>query len=491
MKPLRRLWTSARQARPARAGRGKTMPTGWLDMSYLYAFLGETTMAVMFVFYVVLARVLGPETYGVFAAAAALSGILGVFIQFGLPVLLTRDVAGDRRHGSASTGRFLLIQGINTLPVLAVLPLLARMLGFDRQGLIICLLMCLAELCRSAKMLWRAVMKGNGWFHTESVSVAIERITAVGCSLAVLLLTGNLVWVVATLVLVRICDNAGVGLFLASRVPLSGKCNGAGMAASYRRALPFAVHGILWILYYQVDMVMLKAMAPEAEAGYYGASFRVMEIFSALPRVVFYVAFTRFARCMAENPALLPRKVLEATRVLVVVVLPPLVLAGYTQPWLLRLMYGPAYLPSIILLAVLLPGLGVKMFSTLAEEYLLATGSEKKLPPLLLVVALTNIGANLCLIPRLGAMGAALATILSESVFCLLGMTIMLRGGAGGIGPRIINVLVPTVILGAAPTLLVVGLPLAWSLGIGLLAAVWLTRNLRRGRFLGRTQGSR
>ncbi len=454
------------------------------DFSYVYAFLGETTMAAMFLLYVLLARMLGPEDYGVFTAAVALAGIFGVLIQFGLPALLTRNVATNPQEGTRTAGCYLMIQILNTLPVLAALPFLAHILGFTREGTILCVVLIFAELFRSIKMLWRSVMKGNSWFRMESVSVAIERFATVLCALAVLALTRNLLWVVTALMLVRLVDNLGVGGFLAGKVRLGKKPCAHELRDAYRKALPFAVHGILWILYYQVDMVMLKAMAPEKEVGYYGAAYRVVEIFSALPRVVFYVAFTRFARCMADNPAFLPRKVLETCRILLFVMLPPLVIVGYTQPWLMRWMFGQAYLPSILLLAVILPSLGMKMFSTLSEEFLLASGSEKKLPPLLLAVALSNIGVNLLLIPSMGAMGAAIATTLSECIYCALGMTLMIRNGLGKTsGLRVVRVLFPAVFLGAVPAAVVAGLPLAWSAVIGILGLVWLYLAIRPRTF--------
>jgi O-antigen/teichoic acid export membrane protein len=190
-------------------------------------------------------------------------------------------------------------------------------------------------------------------------------------------------------------------------------------------------------------MIMLKAMGPELDVGYYGAAYRVMEIVSALPRVVFYVAFTRFAQCHAETPALLPKRVMEAVRVLMLLVLPALVVAGLVQPWGMGVLFGEAFAPSVLLLAVLLPGLGVKMFSTLSEEYLLATGREKTLPWLLGAVAL--------LIPQYGALGAALATVLSEVLFCLLGLRLAFRHGLGGLRGKLLGLLALSTVIACLP----------------------------------------
>ena len=428
------------------------------DFSYVYALLGESTLGLMFILYVVIARVVGPEKYGVFSAAVALGGILGVCIQFGLPVLLTRSVAADPRQGSRHTLRFLLIQGFNTIPILALLPLLTHWMGFSREGVVLCYLMIAAELCRSMKMSWRSIMKGNSWFRMESVSVFFERLFTVALAGIILLTTGNLVLTTAALVLARLIDNAGTGLYLGRRFPLAHSQQHEAWAQTYRRALPFALHGLLWVVYYQVDIIMLKALAPEAEVGFYGAAYRVMEIFAALPRVVFYVAFTQFAKCHAEDPAKMPVHIFKALRMLFLLILPCLIIAGFIQPYAMPILFGNAFLASVGLLAVLLPGLGIKMFSTLSEEYLLATEREKQLPALLLIVSASNVLINIALIPRFGAMGAAIATVASEAVFCCLGMLLLLRSPIRHTAVRIMLLILPCTAIAVAPSLHYAGL---------------------------------
>ena len=154
-----------------------------LDWSYLYAFLGEVTLALTFVFYIAIARVLGPEEYGIFAAAIALAAILSLFIQFGFPTLINREVAANPIEGPKSTMGFLLLEVLTSIPVLVVLLPLALLLGYQGDGLIICYLAVLSEVARAAKMTLRGTFKGMGWFRAESIAVAIERTaTALSCS---------------------------------------------------------------------------------------------------------------------------------------------------------------------------------------------------------------------------------------------------------------------------------------------------------------------
>ncbi len=441
-------------------GRLYSRAGGWLnkrDASYLYALLGEATLGLIFVFYALLARILGPEQNGVFTAAVSLGGILAVFIQFGLPPLLTREVAGDPDGAPRQALLFLAIQVANTVPVLAVLPFILAVLDFTRQGAVVGYIVIFAELFRSVKMLWRGVMRGRGWFNIEALSVALERLFVVLAAGAVLLLTRNLVAVVAALALARLADNIGVGAYLRRKIGTWSGLRRKDVSALYRRAYPFALHGLLWILYYQVDIIMLKAMAPVEEVGYYGAAFRVLEIFAALPRVIFYVAFTRFAAGHARDPGGLPRLAYRTVRMLLLFVLPALIIAGYAQPAMIRLIYGTAYLPAIILMAVLLPSLSVKLFSYFSEEFLLATGREKKVIPLMITVAVSNIAINLLLIPRYGALGAALATGITECIYTGLGLWTVTRHALPRAGRRFALLVGPSAALVAAPVLILAG----------------------------------
>lgn len=449
------------------------------DISYLFAFLGEATLALTFVLYVWIARAFGPELYGLFNSAAALAGILGVFVQFGLPIFLTRLVAGDPEKGPGAFGSFVLLQSCNLLITLLLVWAASPWLRNQGTDLFFVFVLLAAEFFRGVKMLLRSVLKGRSWFAAESGSVAGERLFVLLVSGATLLLTQDLSAVLVAFGAARLAEILLTGFLISRKVTLLHRPGAAELKEAYHKGLPFAVHGLLWILYYQVDMVMLQLMSEEVEVGYYGAAYRVLEMFSALPRVVFHVAFTRFAVCVARNPAELPRKALEAFRVLILLAVPALVVASSIQQPGMLLIYGGEYRPAILLMAILLPTLGIKLFSCLAEELLLASHHEKKLPGLLFWVALSNIALNFLLIPRVGAAGAAIATLLSEAVFCGIGLCLLFRHVIPAARKSLIRLLVPVIGLCATPSLCLLGLPLPAALAIGGLCLFLLVFLLR------------
>ncbi|HEY9864891.1 MAG TPA: oligosaccharide flippase family protein, partial [Candidatus Obscuribacterales bacterium] len=151
-----------------------------LDLSYLYVFLGEATLGLTFIFYILLARVLGPQEYGIFTSASALGAILALLIQFGLPVLLNREVSANAEVGAKLTSRFILLELLTSIPVFIILYPIAIFMGYNEGNtLIICYLVVFSEICRAIKMTLRGALKGMGWFRTETVFVALERAATV------------------------------------------------------------------------------------------------------------------------------------------------------------------------------------------------------------------------------------------------------------------------------------------------------------------------
>lgn len=457
---------------------------GRLDLSYLYAFLGEATLGLTFVFYILIARTLGPEQYGLFAAATALGGILAFFIQFGLPNLLVREVAAYPQQGPKSTVTFLLLEGLNSLPVLLLLFPLAYALDFKGSGIIVCYLVVLAEVCRSAKQTLRSVFRGLGQFRSETVAVALERFLVVLAAGAALLWSENLIWVVATLVCARLLDILGLLFYLSHRVQICSPLSLNQFKQTLQKAYPFALSGVLWVLYYQVDVLMLKVLATPEEAGLYSASYRLLEIFSALPRVIFYVSLTRFTRCYMKNPERLPQEIGRTTRLLLVVMLPVLLTAEFLQFRLVETIYGEEFFPAITSLSILLPSLGIKIFGNLVGSFLQATGREKHLPRLLLATVIVNVVANLILIPWLGATGAAAATLISEVMLAIAGLRLMSAMHYKRLGQRLSQVAALSLLTVAMPSLILNGLNPAVGIGIMLPSIAVMIASVQPARLL-------
>ena len=432
-----------------------------LDLSYVYSFLSEATLGLMFLLYIALARVLGPEQYGIFSAAAALGGILAHLIQFGFPTLLTREIAANPKEGVKSTGTFLLLELLNFLPVLLILFPLARFLGFNDNGsLLVCYLVILSELFRAFKLTLRSVLRGNYWFSVETATLGLERCFSVLIVGTILVLTQDLIWVVSAIALVRLVDITSLFFYLKDKIRLQLRLNPHLIINSLRTALPFAASTLLWVLYYQVDIVMIKMFLSADEAGLYGASYRLMEIFATLPKVIFSVGFIKVVKSYTNNPKSLPKEIYKSTSLLLIFVLPLLIIAGFIQPALLSIIYGEAFLSATTSLSILLPTVSVVMLGEVSNQVLVATGREKQVMLILFGTVIFNFASNIILIPYLGASGAAIATLFSELILAVLSLRILIQRGLKIVGRNLYLILFVSLLATMIPCFVLNGMSL-------------------------------
>lgn len=445
----------------------RTVNFSKFDFSYVFSFIGEATLALTFILYALIGRVVGPEQYGIFTSANALAGILAFFILFGFADLLSREVAANPEQGLKSTSTFLLIETLNCLLVLLCLWPIAKAFGFEGSDILVCYLVVIAAGGRCAKQTLRSAFRGLGQFRSESISVSIERLALFIAASAALFFTDSLLWVVGIMAVVRVIDTLYWFFYLKQKESLSSSVTISQVRWSFAMAYPFAISGVLWILYYQVDILMLKALAPDAQqVGFYGAAYSLIEIFSALPRVIFTVSFPRLTQCYAQTPRLLPQKIKQSALLLIVVVLPFVTAAGFAQTLLVKLTYGADYLPAISALSLLLPSLIMKMFASLGSYVFQATRKEKLLPFVLLSTVCLNVAVNALLIPQFGAVGAALATLLSEIAFAVVGLLLIARIGYRQIGILLLLVATMGLMVAAVPSMMIYGLNAAAALVI-------------------------
>lgn len=304
-----------------------------------------------------------------------------------------------------------------------------------------------------------------------------------GLAIAVLFLTRNLVAVLTTVVVVRIIVIGGILIFLKQQTTITSPINQQKIVDTFKSAYPFAIAGVLWILYYQVDVVMLKSLSTEQETGLYSASYRVLEMFSALPRVIFYVIFTRLAKYQVSDPEKLPEQLYKAVRLLMLLVIPSVVIAGFLQTYLMDFIYGPQFVLAVRSLSVLLPSLAVKVFGTLSQQFLQATGHESRVPKILTFTATANIAVNALLIPTFASLGAAIATLLSECVLAISGLRMLHRIGYTKASWTIITIAIASFVLATIPSLMLYGLS-PWFSAISIVPCLaWIGYRLRLKHF--------
>ena len=179
------------------------------------------------------------------------------------------------------------------------------------------------------------------------------------------------------------------------------------------KSWPLLLSGLAVTAYMRVDIVMLKEMVGNQEAGIYSAATSLSEVWYFLPVVIVASLSPIIIKSRDTNPDLyisrLRRLYFFMVWLAIGVALPLSILAS----WLVGILYGQQYMEAAPVLAVHLWA-GIAVFLGVASsQHLLAEKLQKISFYRTLIGLVCNIAMNLALIPKWGAMGAAIATVIS------------------------------------------------------------------------------
>ncbi|MDD2963624.1 MAG: polysaccharide biosynthesis C-terminal domain-containing protein [Bacteroidales bacterium] len=192
-----------------------------------------------------------------------------------------------------------------------------------------------------------------------------------------------------------------------------------------RLGVMYAFTFMLLQLNYKADVLLLQKLRPAAEVGFYSLGVSVSEQLWLIPFAMGMVLMSRTANeanreLSARRTALLVKGGLALSIVGSVVL-------WFAVPVLIPLVFGSDFVASVGVVQAIVPGIVVFVVFRLLESHLAGLGKPWLALWALVPSLVINLGLNLWLIPRYGALGAAWATNISYSAATLVYILIYIR----------------------------------------------------------------
>ncbi len=196
-----------------------------------------------------------------------------------------------------------------------------------------------------------------------------------------------------------------------------------------RDTLPFALAAAVGAVYFRLSILMVDQLSDPVQTGYFGASFRIVEVLVVVPQLAIGAAFPIFSRAASDDVDRLRyavQRTFEASLLLGTVVAIGL---GVGAQFVIDVVAGEEFAPAAVVLrwhAVAL----LAAFTGSVFGYALLAVRRHRAVLVMNAGALVVVGvAGVLLIPDHGARGAAVATALSEGALALLGAVALARSG--------------------------------------------------------------
>jgi O-antigen/teichoic acid export membrane protein len=216
--------------------------------------------------------------------------------------------------------------------------------------------------------------------------------------------------------------------------------------------LPYSAAVAASAVYFRVSILLVSALASGAQLGYFSASFRMLEVLTAVPVLLVGSAFPIFARAAHDDHERLGYALERVFEVALIVGAWVAVSIAVGAPLAIAIVGGPDFKAAEAVLAIQGVGLGAMFVSLVWANGLLGLGLYRTILTLSLSALALNAALVTALVSLDGARGAAIGTVLAETFLAVAQCLAVVRGRPA-LRPalRVLPKVALASVLGAAP----------------------------------------
>lgn len=383
---------------------------GWL-------ILGKVLQMVVNLVVVILsARYLGPGNYGLISYAGSYTAFFTAICNLGINSVIVKELIDAPDSSGQIIGTAIGLRAISS--VLSAAAIMGLSCVIDRGEPVTIGVVALY----SVGLVFHVFETFNYWYHAnlQSRKIVIGSLVAYTVTAAykiILLATGQSVLLFALATSVEyICVAIVMCSFYHKDGGLPLKFSWSYGKQLLSRSFHYILPGIMVAIYGQTDKVMLKHMIDDATIGYYATAVSLCSVWCFVLTAIIDSMNPSIMQANKANPAEFRR--LNVTLYAIVFWISVLVSLGFVLlgDYAIAILYGEAYLPAVQPLKVVTWYTAFAYLGVARNAWIVCSNKQRYLKYIYIPAALSNVVLNLMLIPRMGATGAALASLIAQIV---------------------------------------------------------------------------
>ncbi|WP_165522003.1 lipopolysaccharide biosynthesis protein [Micromonospora zingiberis] len=371
--------------------------------------------------YVLLAREMAIDTYGLFVGVTALVAVVSPFASAGAPSLIVQNYADSPSDWPRHLCRGLFLSTVFGSAATVLVTAAGLAIWGAHVGLVDLLCLAFADL-----VAWRLIEAVAASFHVRgrimlaALIPALLHVCRLAGAVALALSAGPVTlrgWATTSVV---------ISIVVCLPVVLGGLRGAAGQALGVRGSLRQARTGMLFAVglsaqsvYNDSDKVMLSRLGTPESAAIYAAAYRVVDLAYTPARTMGSVAYPGFFEAGRNGP----REALRMARGLVPRFLAfsvPVSLLLVAFAWMMPLVFGDDFEAAIPALQGLSALLVLKSLHYLAADALSGARMQGRRTICQIGIGVLNALLNLWLIPAYGWQGAIVSSLACDALLAVL-----------------------------------------------------------------------
>lgn len=360
------------------------------------------------------ARYLGPSNYGVISYVASVVAFALPIMQLGLSHTLVKEFVKSPEREGEILGTALFINILSSFFCMTgSISFIAIVNAGEKETIIVCVLYSLTLLFQATEMT-------QYWFQSKLLS-KYPSLASLGAYIVVaiykifLLVTQkNIIW----FALSNVLDYFLISIILMIIYRKLGNqkltINLSVGREMLSRSKYYIIPSLMVMIFQHTDRIMLKLMMNETETGLYSAAITCIGISGFIFAAVIDSARPTILEVKDKDQAVYEKRVTQLYSIITFMSLSQSIVMTVLAKPLVYLLFGSEYMKSAGILAVAVWYVTFSYYGSVRNIWILAEGKQKYLTGINVVGAVANVVFNLLLIPYWGAIGAAVASLVTQ-----------------------------------------------------------------------------
>lgn len=378
-------------------------------------------------------NIVGASEYGLFFALFNFSLLLNIFLDFGLTNFNNRSIS---QHPQLLPRYLSNLVGIKLLMAIAyfVISIMAAyFLGYSQRQLGMLMVLVVNQFLASFILYLRSNISGLQLFKTDSILSVTDRVFMI--LLCSVMLWGPLrsefkiEWFIYAQTIAYLVTTAISLVIVVKKVNVFvPRINRIFLVSILKQSYPYALLVLLMSFHFRVDSVMIERLLPNGNfhAGIYAQAFRLLDVSTMVPFLFASLLLPIFSRMLKQGEQIISLLGFSVRLLFAASIVFSLVCIVYRDS-IMELLYVNHTAESSAIFATLMVCFVFVSISYIFGTLLTANGSLYILNIIALVGVVVNVVLNVVLIPRHFALGAAVASLITQALVSLLQLGVAIK----------------------------------------------------------------
>lgn len=384
--------------------------------------LSQLTISILgFIYVISIARYLGESEFGKYNFALYYATFFVIIADPGISNFIIREIARNKELTNEYVTNASLIQSLTSLIAFGIIAASINFMHYPQSTKSIVYLFGIYTILTSFSSTFRSVYQAFEQMQFTAAVDVIKQLILITGAFVVMYSKVGLLELAYCYVLTGIIDILLNVIFLKKVESIKPKLNLSLWKPMIIKAFPFGLNSFFAVLFFKIDTFMLSVIKGDIEVGVYSAAYTPL---LSLSTVTSYMITSAIYPVMSKNfishKNLLELITVSTVRYIIIIGLPISVGCLTLADRFINLFYAGKYSASVVVFQILALFIPLRLISGVTGTLLTSMDKQNIRTFSVAICAIINIALNIIMIPKLGSIGAATSTVVSE--LCLYTM---------------------------------------------------------------------